>query len=57
LFQAGRSYAFPCDPQGRILLETLSPRQRASLASVWLRVGHELAPPEVVHLAHQAPPA
>ena len=47
LFDEGRGYAFPCDADGRVDLERLSERARASYLRVRAIVGLELATPAV----------
>jgi hypothetical protein len=50
LFNAGRGYAFPCDRQGHVDLETLSERLRANYLRARRMIGLELAIPAVRQL-------
>jgi hypothetical protein len=43
----GRSYAFPCDPQGRVDLDRLSDEARINYLYARAVVGRELAAPAV----------
>ena len=53
LFHSGRGYAFPCDPQGRVDLDTLTDRARNNYLYARAMVGRELAVPCVqCALAH-----
>ncbi|MEO5672575.1 MAG: hypothetical protein ABIR26_17965 [Ramlibacter sp.] len=47
LFQNGRGYAFPCDPQGLVDLDLLSERARLNYLYARAMVGRELAVPAV----------
>jgi len=47
LFDSGRGFAFPCDPQGRVDLARLSDRARLNYLYARAMVGRELAMPEV----------
>ena len=53
LFHSGRGYAFPCDPQGHVDMDTLTERARANYLYARAMVGRELAVPcvqsEAVH--------
>ena len=51
LFVAGRGYSFPCDAQGRVEVESLSPRARTSYLQAQAGVGRELATPAIVRSA------
>ena len=43
LFDAGRGFAFPCDPHGRVDLDQLSDRARTNYLYARAVVGRELA--------------
>lgn len=43
LFHAGRGFAFPCDPQGRVDLDALSERARNNYFYARAMMGRELA--------------
>lgn len=45
LFDSGRGYAFPCDPQGQVDLDGLSERGRANYLRAQALVGRELSVP------------
>jgi len=45
LFDSGRGYAFPCDPAGRVDLDSLSERARNNYLFARAMVGRELAVP------------
>ncbi len=47
LFDSGRGYAFPCDPQGEVDLDQLSDRARTNYLYARAMVGKELAVPAV----------
>ena len=47
LFDSGRGFAFPCDPQGRVDLDRLSDRARLNYLYARAMVGRELAMPEI----------
>lgn len=47
LFDAGRGFAFPCDPLGHVDMETLSERARNNYLYARAMVGRELAVPAV----------
>lgn len=47
LFDSGRGYAFPCDPQGQVDLDRLSERARNNYLYARAMVGRELAVPAV----------
>ena len=47
LFQNGRGYAFPCDPQGQVDLDRLSERARTNYLYARAMVGRELSVPAV----------
>lgn len=51
LFQSGRGFAFPCDPQGRVDMDHLSERARNNYLFARAMVGRELAVPAVEALA------
>jgi hypothetical protein len=47
LFDAGRGYAFPCDPRGEVNMEHLSERARNNYLYARAMVGRELTVPAV----------
>jgi hypothetical protein len=47
LFKVGRGFAFPCDAQGSVDMDTLSDRGRANYLFARAMVGRELAAPAV----------
>jgi hypothetical protein len=47
LFDSGRGYAFPCDPQGHVDLDRLSDRARNNYLYARAMVGRELSVPAV----------
>ena len=47
LFQEGRGYAFPCDAEGRVDLDSLSERGRSNYLFARALVGREFAIPSV----------
>jgi hypothetical protein len=47
LFQSGRGFAFPCDPQGRVNMDSLSDRARNNYLYARAMVGRDLAVPAV----------
>ena len=47
LFDAGRGYAFPCDPRGQVDLDGLSERARNNYFYARAMVGRELSPPVI----------
>ena len=47
LFHSGRGYAFPCDPHGRVDLDSLSDHARNNYLYARAMVGRELAAPSV----------
>ncbi len=51
LFQAGRGFAFPCDPNGRVDLDGLSEQARNNYLFARAMVGRDLAMPAVERLA------
>jgi hypothetical protein len=48
LFDAGRGYAFPCDPKGLVDLDQLSERARNNYLYARAMVGRELSVPAVL---------
>jgi hypothetical protein len=54
LFRSGRGFAFPCDAQGRVDLDSLSDRARNNYLFARAMVGRDLATPAVEAVA-QAP--
>ena len=49
LFDAGRSYAFPCDATGRVDLDSLSDRARETYLYARTMIGREVSYPVVMH--------
>ena len=47
LFDSGRGFAFPCDPQGHVDLDHMSEQARNNYFYARAMVGRELALPEV----------
>ena len=47
LFDSGRGFAFPCDPNGQVDLNRLSDRARNNYLYARAMVGRELATPAV----------
>jgi hypothetical protein len=47
LFDSGRGYAFPCDPEGHVDLDQLSERMRNNYLYARAMVGRELSVPAV----------
>jgi hypothetical protein len=47
LFDSGRGFAFPCDPEGRVDLDGLSESARNNYLYARAMVGRELAQPAV----------
>ena len=47
LFQSGRGFSFPCDPQGRVDLDGLSDKARNNYLFARAMVGRDLAVPAV----------
>ena len=47
LFDSGRGFAFPCDPEGQVDLDQLSDRARHNYLYARAMVGRELAVPAV----------
>jgi hypothetical protein len=47
LFDSGRGFAFPCDPEGQVDIDRLSERARVNYLYARAMVGRELAMPEV----------
>lgn len=53
LFNEGRALSFPCDPQGHVDLQTLSPHAMENYLFARAMVGREYAPPALVEgLSH-----
>lgn len=48
LFHAGRALSFPCDAEGRVLVEAMSERARVSYQNAQHLVGREYATPAVI---------
>jgi hypothetical protein len=51
LFNEGRGFAFPCDPDGHVDLDTVSERARNNYLFARAMVGREYAVPMVCPLA------
>ncbi|MES3000368.1 MAG: hypothetical protein V4787_06720 [Pseudomonadota bacterium] len=47
LFDSGRGFAFPCDPQGQVNLDGLSERARNNYLYARAMVGREMSVPRV----------
>jgi hypothetical protein len=47
LFFAGRAFAFPCDPQGRVDMDAMSERARNNYLYARAMMGREVAYPSV----------
>jgi hypothetical protein len=47
LFQAGRAFAFPCDPQGSVDMDKLSERARNNYLYARAMMGREVTWPSV----------
>lgn len=56
LFHEGRALAFPCDAQGRVLLDELSDRVRENYLFARAMVGREYATPRVLPSAESMAP-
>ena len=52
LFREGRAWAFPCDAQGHVDLDTLSERARNNYWFVRAAIGREVDLPRVRRLLH-----
>jgi hypothetical protein len=52
LFDSGRGYAFPCGPDGRVDLDSLSERMRHNYLYARAMVGRELSVPSVACSLH-----
>lgn len=52
LFQQGRALSFPCDPQGHVDLNELSPLQMENYLFARATVGRDYQPPTVLPSAH-----
>lgn len=48
LEDGSEGYAFPCDPAGRVELDSLSERERIDYLYARAVVGREVAPPSVI---------
>lgn len=48
LFDEGRGYSFPCDPEGHVALDSLSERARSNYFFARMTVGREFALPAVL---------
>jgi hypothetical protein len=48
LFDRGRGYAFPCDPQGQVDMNAMTERARANYLFARAMVGNELCAPIVL---------
>jgi len=47
LFNEGRGYAFPCDPQGKVVLDAMSEPARCNYFYARAMVGREFDRPEI----------
>ncbi|KQV60180.1 hypothetical protein ASC95_01510 [Pelomonas sp. Root1217] len=52
LFDEGRGYAFPCDPQGKVVLDAMSEPARCNYFYARAMVGREFETPEVRRPLH-----
>ncbi len=52
LFDEGRAYAFPCDAQGRVDMDSLSDRARQNYLYARAVIGREVAVPSVRQCLH-----
>jgi hypothetical protein len=52
LFQSGRALSFPCDAQGHVDLDELSPTEMENYLFARATVGRDYEPPAVQHSAH-----
>lgn len=52
LFDEGRAYAFPCDAQGRVDMDSLSDRARQNYLYARAVIGREVAVPLVRQRLH-----
>lgn len=52
LFDAGRGYAFPCDPHGQVDLDGMSEQARNNYFYARAMVGRELSCPAVERTLH-----
>jgi len=52
LFDEGRAYAFPCDEQGHVDLDSLSERARINYLYARAVIGREVAMPAVERTVH-----
>lgn len=50
LFDEGRGYAFPCDAQGHVDMDTMSERARLNYLYAHTVIGRELSMPAVLHV-------
>jgi hypothetical protein len=50
LFREGRAYAFPCDAEGHVDLDTMSERARSNYLFARAVIGREVATPRVLVL-------
>lgn len=57
LFHEGRALAFPCDAQGRVLLDEMSERVRENYLFARAMIGREYAMPRVLPCDEAATPA
>ena len=48
LFDEGRGYAFPCDAQGRVDMDTLTPRALSNYLYARSVIGREFARPAIL---------
>ena len=47
LFDEGRALAFPCDAQGQVDLDALSPRARSNYVHARIAIGRDFAVPAI----------
>lgn len=52
LFREGRGYAFPCDPQGNVVLDSMSEPARCNYFYARAMIGREFNTPEVLAPLH-----
>jgi hypothetical protein len=52
LFDPGRGYAFPCDEQGHVDLDTLSEKARNNYLYARAMIGREVTTPAVCRAMH-----
>ena len=52
LFEPGRALSFPCDAQGHVDLDDLSPSEMENYLFARATVGRDYQPPAVQHAEH-----